>query len=225
MTRIAITRAEPEASATAARIAALGGEPIVAPLLEITPLAFNADLTGVQALLFTSANGVRALATVCTQRNVHVLCVGDATAGAAHGAGFSNVTSADGDSHALADLAASLLDPNAGSALHISGREMAGDLVADLAAKGIPAERRVAYAAEIVDNLPPGLQNPSDFILFHSARAAQAYIALGAPYAADMVAACLSQQVARAASGAAFKRIIVAPRPREDALLNAVLAP
>lgn len=61
--RVWITRAEPGASATAQRIAALGHTPLVAPLLRIEPVeAPQVDLRGVAALAFTSANGVRAVA-------------------------------------------------------------------------------------------------------------------------------------------------------------------
>jgi uroporphyrinogen-III synthase len=223
--RIAITRAEPEASATAARIAGLGAKPVLAPLLEIKRLSFNTNLDGAQALLFTSANGVRAFAEAAAARALPTFCVGDATARAAKDAGFADARSADGDSHALAALAAAGLDPKSGLVLHISGRETAGDIAGALASQGFEAERRIAYAAEFVSVAPEALRNPSDFILFHSARGAQAFIALGAPHASSMVAACHSDSVAQAASGAAFKRIIVAPSPREDALLRAVLSP
>jgi uroporphyrinogen-III synthase len=60
--RVWITRARPEAEATAARIAALGWTPLIAPLLEIRPLPAPLELEGVGALAFSSRNGVRALA-------------------------------------------------------------------------------------------------------------------------------------------------------------------
>ncbi|PRB40785.1 uroporphyrinogen-III synthase, partial [Brevundimonas sp. MYb33] len=60
--RVWITRAQPGTARTAARLTALGYEPVVAPLLTIRamPEALNAapDLTTVAALAFTSPNGV-----------------------------------------------------------------------------------------------------------------------------------------------------------------------
>ena len=59
--KIWITRAQPGADATAERVRALGHRPVVAPLLAVQPvLGAEPDLSGVGALAFTSANGVRA---------------------------------------------------------------------------------------------------------------------------------------------------------------------
>lgn len=223
--RIAITRAAPEAARTAARVAALGAIPILAPLLTIAPRAFDANIAGAQALLFTSANGVRAFAAASPARAVSVLTVGDATATAAREAGFSDVQSADGDGAALAALAAATRDPKAGALLHISGAHVAVEIAGVLAAAGFSAERRIAYEAVAASALPPALLEPLDIVLFHSARAAAVFSQLGAPNAPARIAACLSPAVAAAASFSAWKQIVVAPAPREDALLQAALAP
>ena len=51
--RVWITRAQPGADSTAARVRALGHEPLVAPLLAVRPLeAESLDLRGVAALAF-----------------------------------------------------------------------------------------------------------------------------------------------------------------------------
>src|SRR5689334_1378911 len=127
--RVAITRALPEAERSAEKARALGAEAIVAPLLEMKDRAFDADITGVQALLFTSANGVRASARKITNRAVPALAVGDATARAARDAGFSDVRSAGGDVAALSALANASLNPKAGTLLYLSGADVAADLV------------------------------------------------------------------------------------------------
>ena len=101
--RVWITRAEPGASATAERVAALGHMPVVAPLMRIEPVeAPQVDLRGVAALAFTSANGVRAFAAAEPSRNLKVFAVGAGTAAAVKAAGFRQVLSADGDVAALA---------------------------------------------------------------------------------------------------------------------------
>ena len=89
--RIWITRAEPGASRTAEKLRALGHEPVVAPLLQARPLPGEIGLTGVGALAFTSANGVNAFAERSPERSLPVFAVGDATAAAAHKAGFAEV--------------------------------------------------------------------------------------------------------------------------------------
>lgn len=228
--RLAVTRAEPEASRTASRIDARGGQAVLAPLLTIEPNAqLDASLDGVQALLFTSANGVRAFGT--PKRDVAVFAVGDATASAARNAGFTNVQTGEGDSEALARLAIASCDPRAGKIVHVSGMHIAGDAAGVLTQAGFSAERRIAYEARAATALPPNLaarlaSTPPhlDRVLFHSARAAEIFTSLARAETPALMAVCLSEQVASAAKLSPWARVIVAARPREDALLEAALA-
>lgn len=218
--RVAITRALPDAEDTAARIRARGGEPIITPLLAIEPRAFDADVAVAQALLFTSAAAVRAFSGAQASQSMQVLAVGDATAAAARAAGFGNVQSADGDAVALAKLAIATLDPKGGPLIHIRGEHVAGDVAGQLEAASFIVDRRIAYTAARVTQLPPALAGAIDIVLFYSARAAEAFTVLGGKRE-GRIAACLSQAVANAA-GAGWKGVIIASKPREDALLDAV---
>lgn len=220
--RVAITRALPEAESTAARVRALGHEAIVAPLLTVAPVPFNPDTTGAQALLFTSINGVRTFAAASDERTIPLYTVGDATAAASHDAGFADVRSADGAAGDLVALVQRTLDPAAGKLIHFSGADIAGDIVAELTNAGFAAERHIAYQARAAEVLPDALRQPFDLALFHSARAAETFARLGGQGEAR-AAACLSPAVAEAVQAAGFQRVIVAPAPREDALLAAAL--
>jgi|CXWL01.1.fsa_nt_gi uroporphyrinogen-III synthase len=222
--RVAITRASPGAEETARRVRAMGAAPVLAPLLIIEPRAFDADVRGAQALLFTSAHGVRAFAAASRVRDCVVLTVGDASADAARVAGFTQVHSANGEGSALATLSKRRLDPEQGALLHFSGANVAGNLVGALEAAGFRAERRIVYHAQAVEALPPALAGPLDLVLFHSPRAAEIFLRFGAPGAAALIAACLSPAVAAAAGAAPWRNLIVAPAPREDALLEAAFA-
>ena len=93
----------------------------------------------------------------------------------------------------------------------------------DLRAAGFSVERRLAYASVARQTLPEALREPLDIVLFHSARAAESFITLGAPNAAQLTAACLSASVAAAVEKTSWKRIITASHPREDDLLTATL--
>lgn len=221
--RVAITRMMPEGAATAERVRALGHEVLLAPLLSVEPRAFDTNLDGVQALFFTSTTGVRAFVHATPDRSARVMAVGDTTADAALAAGFADVTSADGDVIALAALATRTLDPKAGPVVHVAGAQVAGDLVNQLRATGFEADWRVGYEAIAAATLPDAFARNPDIVLFHSARAAEAFVALGAPRSAEMIAGCFSQAVADAAARVPWKRIIVAPKPREEALLGATL--
>jgi uroporphyrinogen-III synthase len=220
--RIAVTRALPEAATTAARLTTLGARPIVAPLLTIVPRLFDPSIAGAQALAFTSINGIRAFAAASAERTLPVFCVGPATATAAKDAAFVSVTCAGGDVASLAALIAATLNPAAGPIVHIAGEHIAGDLAGELAAASFAAERRIAYSAEAVTALPSAFADPVDVVLFYSARAAHTFAALGAPRAAAMTAACMSEGVAAEAAKIAWTRIVVAPAPREDALFTAL---
>lgn len=218
--RIAITRAAPDAEETAARVRQRGGEPILAPLLHIIPMGYDTNVEHAQALIFTSAAGVRAFPDARRMHATPVLTVGDASAAAARAAGFDDVRSADGDAAALARLAIATLDPAGAPLVHIRGTHVAGDVGGQLEAAGFKVERRIAYTAAQVPTLPNALSQPIDVVLFYSVRAAEAFRALGAS-PEGCTAACLSQAVADAA-GPGWARVIVAARPREDALLDAV---
>ncbi len=221
--RVAITRAQPQAERTAELVRARGAEAIVAPLLTIVPCGYDTSTQGAQAIIFTSSNGVHAFPDARGARDRIVLAVGDATAEAAREAGFDDVRSADGDVRSLAALAKAALDPAKGKLIHIAGDHVAGDLGGELRAAGFSVERRLAYASVAAFALPDALTQPLDIVLFHSVRAAETFIALGAPNAAQLTAGCLSAAVAEAAGKSSWKRIVTAPHPREDDLLAATL--
>ncbi|MDX5360970.1 MAG: uroporphyrinogen-III synthase, partial [Alphaproteobacteria bacterium] len=99
--RVLLTRPAEDAARTAEAFAARGVETLCAPLMQIrrrrvAPEAVRSALEGAQALLVTSANGVRALAAATQARGIRVLAVGPASAEAARDAGFADVLPADG---------------------------------------------------------------------------------------------------------------------------------
>ena len=220
--RVAVTRAAPENARTASRLQERGHIPFLAPLLDIEARAFNASIVGVQALLFTSSSGVHAFASHSHVRSLPVMAVGDATAQAARQRGFAHVSSADGDVATLAALTTRTLDPGAGKLLHIAGTHVAGDLAGTLRREGFTVERRLAYEAVAATAIPSDLSKPLDAVLFHSARTASIFVNLGAPHSDRLAALCLSEAVADAARKTAWKQLIVANAPREDALLAAL---
>jgi len=216
--KVWITRAQPGADATAARVSALGLEPLVAPLLEVRFLAPEIDLSGLAALAFTSANGVRAFARLDPERRLPVWAVGEATAEVAREAGFLEVRSAGGDVSSLTKAIAR--DPPAGPLLHLAAREPAGDLAGALTARGVIARRAAVYetvpAAAAQD---PGEAADAEVVLLHSPRAARLLAALARNRRlAAARAACLSPAVAAALEAAIPARS--AQTPDEAALLS-----
>src|SRR5665213_211416 len=154
--RALVTRPRLQAETFAAELARRGVEPVVEPLIEIADcLAALPEFAGVQAILCTSVNGVRALARATGDRQAPVFAVGDATARAARAAGFERVESAGGDVGDLARLVCGRLRPGGGRLLHVAGSAVAGDLAGRLGASGFAVERAVLYQAHAVAALTP----------------------------------------------------------------------
>jgi len=234
MARVLVTRPEQDAAATAARLSDLGHTALITPLMEIRFVAGPPlDLEGVQALLMTSANGARALAARQAGVDIAlpVLAVGDATARAARDLGFADVASAGGDVDDLARLAAERLRPGDGALLHVAGSKVAGDLAGMLAKAGYIYRRSVLYDARPVTALPQAAQaaiagGAAAGVLLYSPRTAALFRDLMRAagldgFVGNLTAFCLSANVA-ARAGAGWRRIAVAVRPTEQALMDAV---
>lgn len=231
--RILITRPEGDASNLAAQLARFGIASAIEPMLDVHDLPGDApDLGGVQALLFTSANGVRAFAKRCERRDLPVLAVGNATARAAFDAGFVSVESAAGDIYALAELVRDRRDPAAGTLLHAAGTTVAGDLRTLLADDGFQVRREVLYEARPARQLTPqtaGLlrQGKLDGVVIFSPRTAETFVELLkaaqlSAVCARLTAFCLSWAVANVIETETWRQIRVAARPEQTALVDMI---
>lgn len=232
---VLVTRPRGEAESFAAALASRGHDAVLAPLLDIVlDEAARVDLGGVRAVLFTSANGVRAWARIGAPCESEAFCVGDATAQAARDAGFPLVHSAGGDVAALAELVRSKLSPADGALLHAAGSALAGDLAGDLGKDGYEVRRVQLYRQDVATTLPfaavQALRDGRiDAITFFSPRTAETFVRLAKQ--ADLLdvlagthAVGLSQaalDVARE-EGAAWKSARAASEPTEPALLDAL---
>ena len=212
-----ITRPEEDARPLAEALAARGVATVIEPLLAIRPLPEAAsdlakDLAGVQALLFTSANGARAFAELSPRRDIGVLAVGDATASAARGLGFTAVESAGGDVQALARLVKQRLKPAGGPLLHAAGSAVAGDLAEILAADGFDLRRRMLYESATATALSPETiaalkQGRIDLVLLFSPRTAVTFAELAQAAAVDASRADRALPLARRGDGGERPRL------------------
>ena len=214
--RVWITRTQPGAGRTAERLRALGLTPVIAPLLTVELLSPSLpDLEQVAALVFTSPNGVDAYAALTPRRDHPVRTVGDATADAAKGIGFSNIRSASGDLTDLARLIAA--EPPAGPILAAVAETPVGDLAEAVRLAGGLAEITTAsvYRSTPVPCSPP----PAfDAVLVHSPRAGRLLVTLSEPALAHAVIACISAAAAPLTAQGLSPALSNAPN--EDALLK-----
>lgn len=233
--RILITRPREDAEPLAAILGHHGIDALIEPLMHAEPVPGGPlDLDRVQALIATSANGVRAFAGRDERRSWPVCAVGDATARAAREAGFADVASASGDVEALAALIIASRDPAAGPLLHIAGTVSAGDLGGRLQASGFDYRRAVLYAMQPARALSAAAQaalrqGSLTGVALYSPRTAALFAQL---VAADDLAACctglraycLSPAVAERLAPLSFLAKITAERPDQPALVDAILA-
>ena len=109
--RVLVTRPRPDAERTAARLAALGHEPIVVPLQDILPLPDAGVPATVDAVAVTSANALRQAAPALVRMLAAKPCfaVGRQTASVARDCGFGDVREGPGEAAGLAGFVGSAL--------------------------------------------------------------------------------------------------------------------
>lgn len=229
--RVLVTRPIEDAGETAAHLRELGHTALIAPLLEVR-FRDGAELSfdGVQAIVATSANGVRALIRRTPRRDMRIFAVGPQTAAEARSAGFFDVRNAQGDSVALAEAIADWTTPGQGQLLHVAGNEATGKLATRLAEHGFTLRRDVLYDVVPVETLPanaakalPG--GEIDAVLLFSLLSTQTFVRCVEEAGLNnscrnMIAVCISQAAAQKSEGLPFREIRIAARPSENEMLE-----
>ncbi|MDJ0683947.1 MAG: uroporphyrinogen-III synthase [Alphaproteobacteria bacterium] len=228
-----IPRPLDDARPLAETLAELGYAPLIAPLMAIKFEPAEVALAPGDALVFTSANGVRAFAAANpteAHRDRTVFAVGAATASQAHDAGFSDIRDAAGDVETLTERIAADWRPYNGVLHHIAGATVAGDLKGTLERRGYRVARHVLYRADPADTLPEAVETALKggtlaAALFYSPRTAR--------IAAELIAAqklksaltdvrplCLSAAVADVLDQANWPGVATAAEPTQASLLQ-----
>lgn len=229
---ILLTRPESDSIKLARELRAAGHVVTIEPLLEVTfhnqPIP---DISGAQALVFTSANGVRAFARLSEDRSLAVVTVGATTAQAARDQGFTQVTAAGGNVESLGDMLAEAFNPTQGRLVHIAGSAIAGNLKGRLESLGFDVTREILYETTAATSLSDSLigqikAQEIDLMLFFSPRTAQTFANLShkhriETFLSHSTAGCLSFAVKDALHSLPWHRIVVGKRATQDALLEA----
>ncbi len=234
--RLLVTRPEPDASRQARELEALGLEALVEPLLSLT-FAEDAvlDLEGVQALIATSRNGLRALErleAVDAASGLPLIAVGPASAQTARKLGFKTVHEGPGTAEGLVEVVQANAAPEGGVLLHLAGASLASDLKGALETKGFAVRQPVLYRAEAREGLSEAAraavgEGGLGGVILMSPRTAAVYGRLVseaglAEATGELLHFCLSKAVAARLEGAVKARVLVSARPREDDLLALV---
>jgi uroporphyrinogen-III synthase len=208
--RVLVLRPQPGADETAARARALGLETVVAPLFSVRPLAWTPpEPRDFDAVMLTSASAARQASDgLAAFKALPCYAVGDATAAAATETGFVDVRIGPDDGTGLLLMMA---DDAVRKVFHPCGQDHLALALPDIAITRLPV-----YAADALESLPVPAEDM--LALLHSPRAAVLFAGLAGDKSRIRIAA-ISAKTARAA-GEGWQSVAVAPRPRDQALLE-----
>jgi uroporphyrinogen-III synthase len=228
METLLLTRARPESAAFAADLeAVLPGRfrvvvsPLRSPVFRTTPL----DVAGVDALVFTSANGVRAYFGCPGAAVRPAFCVGRETAAAGRAAGLP-VRCADGDAEALLSLVAG---ERPQTVLHPRGEQVSVDIARRLGAMGIRTRAVVLYGLR---DLPPTAEAEAlaragaiGCVAVFSARSARRLVAVAAGWRLGRtVAVAISQAASEPLAALRMGGCRIAAHPSRQGMIAALAA-
>ncbi len=230
--RLLVTRPEPDGGREADALIALGHEPVRAALLEIEFLSgVPLQLDGVQAVIMSSRNALRALAGHPERDQalkLPLFAVGEATAWAARQLGFHEVTIGPGTGAGLPPIIRQEVHPERGPLVHIGAEKVAFDLKGALEEDGFELRRAILYRSHPVDTLSDAVVSELKSgqiggVLLLSPRTARTFARLAQAHglAADakgVVCYCLSKAVAEAVAPRGFA-VRVPQYAREEDLL------
>ena len=232
--KVLVLRPERAAQRTAEALARLGHEAILAPVLAIEDLASPVPDGPFDAVLATSANGLRKLRQrpeIAALKSTLLIAVGDRTAEAGREAGFETVHVAEGDGRALVEEATAHF-PKPARFLHAAGADRAFDVAGALQARGHEAIVVELYRATAATRMPDAAaealrDGTAGAALHHSGRIAETFVALAeAENLGDAIRAiphaALAPRISAALERAGCVRVAVARRPDEAALLEAL---
>lgn len=178
-----------------------------APLLTVKFKDVMPPLDGVQGLIVTSRNGLRAVAAGGipeTAFGLPLFAVGPGTGAFARELGFRHVIEGPGTGRELAEVIRKAAAPQAGALVHLAAERLAFDLKAALAADGFDVVTHVVYATEAASLPPTTIQDfradAFDGVVLMSPRTARVYANLILTAGLDAAASrlthfCLSHAV------------------------------
>ena len=170
------------------------------------------------AFVFTSANAVRNLRLINTNKNLHCFCVGSITEKIARLSGFINTSSAGGTVNALKNLIMISDKINKNSNLaYFCGDNISYDLDFELIKEGFKIKKIINYSSVVISDLNSENKKliesyPPDLIYIYSARSAESFVAIVKNYGLNPLVTqstvmCISKKVASIFKSQGWKKI------------------
>lgn len=232
---IIVTRPAADAADFSGQLEALGHRVSWAPMLDVRFSPAELALDGVQAIVATSRNALRAIAAsraLAAASTLPIFVVGPGSAQLAREIGFGQVTAGDGGAQALLPLIVATSTKADGPLLYLSGADVAFDLAPELQAAGFDIRRQVVYEAVTASELPGDVvrairAEPQCGVVLMSPRSAETFGRLMANAGLtgegrQMTYFCLSAKVAHALQPTLSDRVFVTRRPSAEEMLALV---
>ena len=231
---VIVTRPQGDGDEMAGRIAAMGHRASLAPLLDMRLTGAALDFTGVQGIVATSRNALRALEGtpyLAQAKELPVFVVGPSSAELARDLGLGTVIAGAGGGRQLVPLVTARCEPAGGPLLYLRGDVVAFDMGAALADAGYQVRSTIVYEAVEAPALPDAVtqaiaKGDTAGVIVMSARIAKLFVRRAeeagvGPEARRLTFLCISQAVADAI-GEPRPPVLVAARPTSEEMLALV---
>ena len=170
------------------------------------------------AFIFTSANAIRNLKLVNTNKNLHCFCVGSITEKIARQSGYINTSSAGGTVNALKNLIMISDRINKNSKIaYFCGDNISYDLDLELKKEGLKIKKVINYFSETITDLNEDNKKLierylPDLIYIYSSRSAESFIAIVKNYSLKALMTqstimCISEKIASIFRSQGWKKI------------------
>ena len=216
---ILITRPLIDAEDLMEKIFAVGHKIIHLPTLKILAVDIEPiNSNDFDAFIFTSANAIRNLKLINTNKNLHCFCVGSITEKIARQLGFINTSSAGGTVNALKNLIMISDKINKNSNLaYFCGDYTSYDLDSELKREGLKIKKIINYYSEAIIDLNDANKKlikcyPPELIYIYSSRSAESFITIVKNYSLSPLmiqssVMCISEKVANVFRSQGWKKI------------------
>lgn len=230
--RLLVTRPEPEAATYIERLKELGHSGMSAPLTTITFAKGQLPLNGVQALVVTSKNALRALArspSLPKALDLPIFTVGPGSGEMAAELGFERVIAGPASARELVAMIAARGEPSGRPLLLLSGDRQAFDTKGALEKRGFSVGEKIVYRTEAAGSLDPAVTEAIrsgrlDGVILMSPYSAEVFVALTdaagvAEAARHLHYFCLSAAVANRLGPISPSNLHVAAAPNSEEML------
>lgn len=221
-TTVLISRPMTDAEALKQAVLSMDSEAqvVLAPAIEIVPMAYDVLDERFDALILTSKHAAAAAAAIAP--DARVFCVGDTTAQAAVDLGLKT-TSAAGNAQTLIDL---VRKSEVSKALYLRGAHVHTDLETELNSAGIETKSTIVYRQSDCVFSPQILhdiaQAPTLLVPVYSARSAKIVSQNLAGFAGQITLVAISEHAVTGWSGPEPHYVVTANAPNSAAMLEAI---